>query len=158
MLSKLIRRGRQFFVLTYLKLIYRNRFSYNQLRIMAHFKVYVGENGKIRINQAYFNNGCSVNCMNSIIIGRNCLFGENVKLYDHNHIFKDINIPISEQGYTSSPIVIGNNCWIGSNVTILKGVSIGDNVVIGANCLIYRDVPSNSIVKAKSEVIVINRN
>ena len=41
-----------------------------------------------------------------------------------------------------------------SNVTILKGVTIGNNVVIGANCLIYKDIPDNSIVKLHSENII----
>lgn len=47
---------------------------------------------------------------------------------------------------SSSPIHIGRDCWIGANTVILKGVTIGDNVVIGANCLIYQDIPDNSIV------------
>ena len=37
------------------------------------------------------------------------------------------------------------NCWIGANVVILKGVTIGDNVIIGAGAVIHKDIPSNSI-------------
>ena len=35
------------------------------------------------------------------------LFGENVKVYDHNHCYKDVNVPIKYQGYTEAPITIG---------------------------------------------------
>lgn len=69
-----------------------------------------------------------------------------MKIYDHNHCYKDTNVPIKDQGYTSAPIMIGKHCWIGSNVIILKGVTIGDNCVIGAGCTIYKDVPDNSVV------------
>ena len=41
-----------------------------------------------------------------------------------------------KQGYSKGPIKIGSDCWIGSNVTILKGVNIGDNVIIGAGSII----------------------
>lgn len=56
-----------------------------------------------------------------------------------------------EQGYTTAPIHICNNYWIGSNVVILKGVNIGDNVVIGAGCVISTDIPSNSICRNKQQ-------
>ena len=92
--------------------------------------------------------------MNSISVGEGTIFGENVRLYDHNHVYLNPDIPIKQQGYTSVAICIGKHCWIGSNVTILKGVTIGDNCVIGAGCVIHEDVPANSIVKNKQELII----
>ena len=44
------------------------------------------------------------------------------------------------------PLVIGNDVWIGCNATILRGVSIGDGAVIGANSLVNKDVPPYAIV------------
>ena len=92
--------------------------------------------------------------MGSITIGKNTLFGEGVKLYDHNHKyhFNELKeLKISRDEYKIGDITIGANCWIGSNVTILNNVEIGDNVIIGANNLIYKSIPSNTIVKAKFE-------
>ena len=40
---------------------------------------------------------------------------------------------------------MGNNVWIGGNVTVLPGVSIGDNVVIGAGSVVTKDIPSNVV-------------
>lgn len=105
----------------------------------------------------FFNNNCSVNCMGSIQIGNDCLFGENVKFYDHNHIFSELDKNISEQGFDIGKIIIGNNCWFGSNVTILNNVTIGNNVVIGANVLIFKSIPSNAIVTSKSELVIRHR-
>ncbi|SMC40758.1 acyltransferase [Moheibacter sediminis] len=96
----------------------------------------------------FFNNSCSINCLEKIEIGEDTLFGENVKLYDHNHLIsKTEKISISKDQFSTAPIKIGKNCWIASNVTILKGVTIGNNVVIGAGCLIHKSIPSNTIVK-----------
>lgn len=106
--------------------------------------------GKIIIqNNVFFNHYCSLYAMNEITIGEGTIFGENVKIYDHNHCYKDTSLPIKVQGYTSAPIRIGKHCWIASNVTILKGVTIGDNCVIGAGCVVYKDVPEGCVVVNK---------
>ena len=54
--------------------------------------------------------------------------------------------------HKSSPIKIGKKCWISSDVIILKGVSIGDNCVIGAGCIIKDDIPSKSIVTLQNNL------
>ncbi len=121
----------------------------------VHFRkrstICIRGNGRLIIGaNTFFNNGISINCHNSIEIGADCLFGEDVKIYDHNHRFRDKKIPIAKQGYSIGLISIGNNCWIGSNVVILKNVVIGNDVVIGANCVIFENIPSNTIVKTKN--------
>lgn len=119
------------------------------------FSVYMEKGAKIKIgDNCFFNNHCSLNSLDSITIGDRCLFGENVKIYDQDHKFKDISLPIKEQGFSTKPVTIGNDCWICSNVTVLKGVTIGNHCVIGANCLIYKDIPDNTIVKSKTELIM----
>lgn len=118
-------------------------------------KIRIRKNGKLSIGRkVFFNSGCSINCMESVNIGDFTQFGEGVKIYDHNHRFSDNQVLIKDQGYTVAPVNIGRNCWIGSNVIILKGVSIGDNVVIGANCMVNEDIPANSLVRNESRLIV----
>lgn len=141
-------------VTVYYNIIYGKKFEHGKLRLMSNFKLMIGDQGKVQIGDCYFNNNCSINAMESIIIGSHCLFGENVKIYDHNHKFRDKTKLISSQGYSTAAIIIGQNCWIGSNVTILKGVHIGNNVIIGADCLIYNDIPSDTIVKLKRDLII----
>ncbi len=116
------------------------------------------KNSKLIIaDNVFFNNYCSINCLEKIEIGENTLFGEGVKVYDHNHnhSFVANTLTIDRNEFSTAPIKIGRNCWIGSNVVILKGVEIGDNVIVGANCLIYKSIPANSTVK-HSEVLIIN--
>jgi acetyltransferase-like isoleucine patch superfamily enzyme len=44
-----------------------------------------------------------------------------------------------------APIAVGNNVFLGSAVTVMPGVSIGDNVVVGAGAVVTRDLPSNCV-------------
>lgn len=140
------------------KLRYGKKLRISKLaKFRGKFYLFKEKNGRINIGNVFFNRNCSINIHSSIDIGDNTIFGENVKIYDHNHVHDDLNVPISKQGFISKGVVIGCNCWIGSNVVILKGVNIGDNCIIGANCLIYHDIPENSIVKCKSELIIQKR-
>lgn len=75
-----------------------------------------------------------------------------MKVYDHNHCYKNPDVPIKDHGFTVAPVSIGKHCWIASNVVILKGVTIGDNCVIGAGCIVYKDVAAGSVVVNKQEL------
>lgn len=120
------------------------------------FAIYISNNGKIQIGEnVFFNNYCSLTAMSTIKIGDNCIFGEGVKIYDHNHVFKKIPELISTQGFKVGEVIIGNNCWIGSNTVLLKGTVIGDNSVISAGCVIDSSIPSNSIVKRDGTIELI---
>jgi acetyltransferase-like isoleucine patch superfamily enzyme len=127
----------------------------SDVQFRDYCQVRTGMNGQLKIgNRVFFNNSCSITCFNSITIGDNCQFGEGVKFYDHNHLYKSSDQLINQQGYSIGGISIGENCWIGSNVIILKNVVIGDNVVIGAGCVIFKSIPSNSVVYNNQNLIV----
>ncbi|PGZ91714.1 acyltransferase [Bacillus sp. AFS029533] len=131
------------------KLIFGERLDIsNNVTFRRHFYLLIEEKGKISIGKGcFFNNNCSITSLKSVSIGEDTIFGENVKIYDHNHRFRDSSKKIKEQGFSVSDIKIGKHCWIGSNVTILKGAEIGDNCVIGAGCVIAKKIAPNSIVK-----------
>ena len=76
-----------------------------------------------------FNNDCSITALNKVIIGSDTLFGEGVKIYDHNHRFRKQNGLIRLQDIKKGEVIIGRNCWICSNVVILPGANIGDGYV-----------------------------
>ena len=105
--------------------------------------VHVSSGKLILHNGVFINNSCSFNCMERIEIGAGTMMGEGVRFYDHDHIYTAEKI--EKWQWTTAPIRVGRDCWIGSNVTILKGVTIGDNTIIGAGCLIRNDVPANSV-------------
>lgn len=122
-----------------------------------YISIWVGKNAELNIGENVFmNNFCSVNCLKSIEIGENTIFGEGVKVYDHNHAYSHAigELHVNRKEFTYGPVKIGKNCWLGSNVVVLRGVSIGDNSIIGASCVIHKDVPENSVIINKQELIL----
>ena len=131
------------------KLIYRSTVKFGKkVQFRKNFSINIdNKSAKVIIgDNTFFNNYCTISSMEGVEIGKDTLFGENVKIYDNNHRFNIVNKTVKEQGYSTSKIKIGNNCWIANNVVILKGVTIGDNVVIGAGCIIKGNIESNTIV------------
>lgn len=113
--------------------------------ICRNFENFRLPSGKLILNDGVFiNNSCSFNCMERIEIGVGTMMGEGVRFYDHDHVYTAEKI--EKWQWTTAPIRVGRDCWIGSNVTILKGVTIGDNTIIGAGCLVRNDIPANSVV------------
>ena len=55
-----------------------------------------------------------------------------------------------------APIVLGKRVWIGSNSTILQGVTIGDNAVIGAGSVVTKDIPAGCIAAGVPARIIRN--
>lgn len=89
----------------------------------------------------------------SVVIGDNCLMASKIFISDINHgdyseqsvdsfpdVFPD-NRPLHFK-----PVSIGNNVWIGENACILPGVNIGNGCIVGANSVVNKNIPSNSIV------------
>jgi len=127
----------------------------NSVSFRNYVHILVQENASLEIGNHFFmNNFCSINCLDHISIGDHTLFGEGVKLYDHNHAYESLpDFKIHHSKFTTAPIKIGKNCWLGSNVTVLKGVTVGDNCIIGAECTIHKDIPPNTTVVNNQELI-----
>lgn len=138
------------------RLIYKkNLLLGRNFQFRKGFTLLLNKKSKVDIgDEVFFNNFCTICILEALTIGKGTIFGENVKIYDHNHVYSNPDVPIKCQGYTSAPIHIGKHCWIGSNVTILKGVTIGDNCVIGAGCVVYKDVPTGTVLINKQELII----
>ncbi|NLC96565.1 MAG: sugar O-acetyltransferase [Erysipelotrichaceae bacterium] len=80
---------------------------------------------------------------NKITFGDNVYIGCNCGFYTVNH---PVNITQRNIGLEiTKPISIGNNVWFGSNVTVLPGVNIEDNVIIGAGSVVTKNIQKNSI-------------
>ena len=97
---------------------------------------YIGEGTFINRNAYLMDGGI-------ITIGTHCFIGPNCSMYTAVHPFlpEERNTGVEK----ALPITIGNNVWIGGDVTILPGVTIGDNAVIGAKSLVTKDIPANMI-------------
>lgn len=89
------------------------------------------------------NSGCVLYTGNGISIGRNVLIAANCTLAPTNHAFGDPDKPIREQGFQPSRggIVIGDDVWIGANCVLLDGATIGSGSIIGAASLVRGTLP-----------------
>lgn len=107
--------------------------------------------GKILIGKnCFIGRNCSIIAHESINIGDNCMFGPGVVIYDHDHIFDEMGV--HNEGYATSPIVIGDRCWLGANSVILRGSVIGDGCVIGAGTVVKGVIPPHSIVTNNTSI------
>ncbi len=78
-----------------------------------------------------------------IYVGDYTMFGPNVTIATAGH---PILPELREKGYQyNAPVHIGKNCWLGAGVIVLPGVTIGDNVVVGAGSIVTKDLPSNVV-------------
>lgn len=78
-----------------------------------------------------------------IYVGSHTLFGPNVVLATAGHpMLPELRKHGIQYNMT---IHIGENCWLGAGVIVVPGVTIGDNVVIGASSVVTKDIPSNSV-------------
>jgi acetyltransferase-like isoleucine patch superfamily enzyme len=102
-----------------------------------------------------FGHHCTLAARESLVIGHDCLLAEMVSVRDHDHRYDlDLDIPVRDQGFDCRPVRIGSNVWLGCKVTVVKGVTIGDNAVVGANSVVTRDIPANAVaVGAPARVI-----
>lgn len=92
--------------------------------------------------RVFLNAGCRFQDQGGLHIGDDCLIGHNTVIATLNH-----DLAPSRRGdLHPAPVVIGNNVWIGANVTILPGVTIGDDAVIAAASVVTKDVPAKSLV------------
>lgn len=103
--------------------------------------------GKVTIgDRVFFQHNCHISVHDELTIGDYSLFGEGVSIHDENHIVTAGSDPIGDRGFVVKPISIGRNVWVGAKATILPGVHIGDNAVVGANAVVTHDVPAYTVV------------
>jgi acetyltransferase-like isoleucine patch superfamily enzyme len=114
----------------------------NNFCIVAPFWCDYGYN--IEIGENFFANHNLV-----VLDGAKVTFGDNVFIAP-NCGFYTAGHPVDAQLRNellefAHPITVGNNVWFGGNVVVLPGVTIGDNVVIGAGSVVTKDIPSNVV-------------
>jgi len=96
-------------------------------------------NVKIGKNVSIMSN-CLMMSAGGITIEDNVMIAANVQLISNNHDLENRIV------ITCKPVHIKKNCWIGAGATILPGVTVGENAVVGAGSVVTHDVPDNTIV------------
>jgi acetyltransferase-like isoleucine patch superfamily enzyme len=86
--------------------------------------------------------GVRIDSGSEVVIGDNCMFAAGSYVTDAD--WHDIYDRTKTVGKTAK-VTLGNNVWIGDGAKVCKGVTIGDNSVIGAGSIVTSDIPANSI-------------
>lgn len=98
-------------------------------------------------------NGATLQCREAITIGPKCLLGSAIIMdNDFHHVdpvrrFDPVDVP-------TKPVVVKNNVWICGQAVVLKGVTIGNNSVVGFRAVVAKDVEPNVVVAGNPAVLV----
>ena len=99
--------------------------------------VFIGKNFYANFNLTLVDDG-------RITIGDNVMLGPNVTIATALHPL-EAEARSKKENQRNLPVVIGNNVWLAAGVTVLPGVTIGDNAVVGAGSVVTRDIPANTL-------------
>ncbi|MCI9272635.1 MAG: sugar O-acetyltransferase [Clostridiales bacterium] len=98
----------------------------------------------ITLGEYFFANlDCTISDGAPVVFGDHVFIGPHVSFLTEGHAFDP---QLRSEGYEYvAPIHVGHNVWICANVSVLPGVTIGDNCIIGAGSVVSRDIPAGSL-------------
>ena len=114
---------------------------------------WIGHGSKIRVHEgeawvgakSVLGQECTISAFQHVSIGRECIIADRVMLIDFDHGVVEVDRPIRAQGIYKRDVRVGHNVWIGDGVAVLRGVTVGDNSVLGTSTIVSKDVPSNAV-------------
>lgn len=111
-----------------------------------------GQEGRIRFgDDVLVMNGVRIGSASKIVIGDHCMLASFCYLMDSD--WHDVYDRKNSGGKTA-PIILKNNVWIGDSAIVCKGVTIGENSVVGAGAVVTKDVPPNVVVAGNPARVV----
>ena len=114
----------------------------------------VRNNGYLKIDDGTFlNHNCQIIAHKKIQIGKNVCIGPNTIIVDHDHFFSKSD-GVDKKRFNTKEVIIGDNVWIGANCVILKGTVIENNSVIGAGSIVSGHIQKESILIQKRENVI----
>jgi acetyltransferase-like isoleucine patch superfamily enzyme len=124
--------------------------------------VWLGEGTKIRCHEGVVEIGaktvmgqeCTISAYKRVRIGEQCVIAGGIIYSYYPPGLPPPPRPIRQQGIYTREVVVGSNVWIGYGACVLRGVSVGDNSIIGTNSVVTKDVPANAVVAGVPAKIV----
>ena len=124
--------------------------------------VWVGTGTKIRCHEGVVEIGpktvigqeVTISAYQRVRIGAECVIADRAMFIDFDHVVTDAERPIRLQGIYKRDVVVGSNVWIGFGAQILRGVTVGDNAIVGASAVVTRDIPANAVVAGSPARVV----
>ncbi|WP_291408818.1 acyltransferase [Devosia sp.] len=105
----------------------------------------VAEGGSLVIGRdVSVNQGSILSARLSVTVGDGTRIGDHCSIRDSDHRI-EAGRTLLESGFQAQAVKIGRNVWIGRQVTVLPGVTIGDDAIIGAHSLVNTDIPARAL-------------
>lgn len=115
--------------------------------VSIHPNVYLFSIDKLSIgNNVSIHPMCYIDASGEIEIGDDVSIAHLSTIMSTNHNYKDLSIPIKDQGVTAKKVTIGSNIWIAAKATILSGVTIESGSVVAAGAVVCKNIDKNSVV------------
>jgi len=103
--------------------------------------------GEVRIGaKTVMGQECTISAFQHVSVGRECILADRVMLIDFDHGVVETERPVREQGIYKQDVRVGHNVWVGYGAAFLRGVTVGDNSVVGTYAVVTGDVPDNAVV------------
>ena len=138
-----------------------NRLTFNDAdEVRALFSELIGkkvDDSFVLIPPFYTAGGVDISVGRNVFVNQNCTFYDLGGLDIADDVMIGPNVSIITSGHpiepsrrraftTAKPIVIERNVWIAAGATIIGGVTVGENSVVGAGSVVTRNVPPNTLV------------
>jgi acetyltransferase-like isoleucine patch superfamily enzyme len=115
---------------------------------------WIGDGTKIRCHEGVVEIGaktvmgqeCTISAYQRVRIGEECVIADRAMFIDFDHGIVEVERSIRHQGIYKRDVRVGANVWVGYGACFLRGVTVGDNSVVGTNAVVARDVPANAVV------------
>ncbi len=115
---------------------------------------WIGHGTKIRAHEGEIEIGaktvlgqeCTISAYSHISLGRECIVADRTMFIDFDHGMTEVERPLREQGIYKRDVRLGHNVWVGYGACFLRGVTVGDNSVVGTTAVVCDDVPANAVV------------
>jgi len=102
--------------------------------------------GEVRIGaKTVLGQECTISAFQHVSVGRECILADRVMLIDFDHGVVDVEQPIRVQGIYKRDVRVGNNVWVGYGACFLRGVTVGDNCIVGTSAVVTRDIPDDAV-------------
>jgi acetyltransferase-like isoleucine patch superfamily enzyme len=136
------------------KVVLNSDFRNSNTALTYRCTLVCGLQGIIEIGDSSQLNGVAITAYKKVTIGKNCQIASSTFITDTDFHPVDPEIRLKEvlghkidySHVAKQEVIVGDNVWIGWGVTILKGVSIGNNSIVAAGAVVISNVPANALV------------
>src|SRR6266513_2668086 len=115
---------------------------------------WIGHGCKLRVHEGEVSIGaksvlgqeCTISAFQHVSIGRECILADRVMMIDFDHGVVEVERPVRLQGIYKRDVHVGHNVWMGYGACVLRGVSIGDNSIVGTSAVVTSSMPANAVL------------